>query len=759
MSELTSSGLVVPDGFGASTEGRGPLGGESAVNHGYARGKPVPEWTDAINGTGLVVNETGLPDELVMGATKDYFVENASLAWGMPTNFQLYNQTQGSMLARSDYRTPTSVKGEIELARNLAEFDDDVASVIRELVALAFGEGMEHSHADERSLAIFNEIAKKANLDHALKEMYREYLIAGQFTTAMLFTRTEIEFTPRGAKSAAETSITAPVIGTFHSENIRILGNDMFGTGILAYDPPQDKLRRWLDEYFSPRTTAARKAEMGREDRATAALFVGVVEEKEVEASAYGGNESWMSVGRWYLLNPRLCFRTSMPKGTWKYPKPLLTANFGLLEAKRLLNIMDYALLQGGANFVVVAKKGTDQRPAQPEEVQNLVNVVRTASKTGMIVGDHRLSFEIITPQLDELLNASKRRLLGRKIAMRMMGVAERAEESASNGEQSDTEVVARVVMSDRRDIQRHVENNIYPEVVKRNRSVLTKGPACLWFPKVILQGLNYFTELVLKLRDRGDIARSTAVSAAGFDWDSEVAKRKAEKASGDDEVMTPAAVPHSSPEAGPQDNNEGRPSGSKDGNKPDPAAPKVTITKNKGETIKAWWDEELGDIVRIGEVTYAILEEYAETKDDNPDFRVSAVEREAIESGEVTVRGAAAVVPVNQGIKVGGELRVVRLREGLRMIVGYTAADQAIVAVALSFRDELFDDAEVARRVARWGYGVPQLPTIELPPEETAVVPSAPGVSLVVNDGARVLIRDAHGNITGSKPADPEDD
>jgi hypothetical protein len=756
VSEITSSGIVVPDGFGAATEGRGPLG-ETAEQHGFPRGAPHGEWTDSINGTGMVVNETGLPDDLVMGATKDYFVENASLAWGQQTNFQLYNQQQGSMLARSDYRTPTTVQGEIELARNLAEFDDDVATVLREMIALAFGEGMEHSHTDERSLAIFNEVAKKANLDHALKEMYREYLIASQFTTAMLFTRQEIEFTPRGASSSAETNITAPVIGVFHSEHVRVLGNDLFGTGILAYDPPQDKLRSWLDEYFSPRTTPARKAEMGRQDRATANLFTGVVEPSEIEQSSYSGSNVWGATQRWYLLNPRLAFRTAMPKGAWKYPKPLLTANFGLLEAKRLLNIMDYALLQGGANFVVVAKKGSDKLPAQAEEVQNLVNVVRTASKTGMIVGDHRLSFEIITPKLDELLNSEKRRLLGRKIAMRMMGVAERAEESASNGEQSDTEVVSRVVMADRRDIQRHIENNIYPEVVKRNRSVLPKGPASIWFPKIILQGLNYFTELVLKLRDRGDIARSTAVAAAGFDWDAEVAKRKQEKASGADDIMVPASVPHSSPEAGPQDNNEGRPSGSKDGSKPDPAAPKVTVTKTRGETIKAWWDADLQDIIRIGETTYSILEEYAATKDDNENFRVSGLEREAIETAEIMQRGGKAVVPVNQGVEVSGQLRVVRLREGLRMIVGYTKAEGAIVAVALSFSEPEFEPADVERRVARWGYGVPALPAAPLP-EETAVAPSAaPGVSLVVGDGARVLIRDADGNITGSRPADDD--
>jgi hypothetical protein len=44
---------------------------------------------------------------------------------------------------------------------------------------------------------------------------------------------------------------------------------------------------------------------------------------------------------------------------------------------------MDYALLQGGANFLVVAKKGTDQRPALPEEVANLRETMRRASQDG----------------------------------------------------------------------------------------------------------------------------------------------------------------------------------------------------------------------------------------------------------------------------------------------------------------------------------------------------------------------------------------
>lgn len=747
--ELTGTGLVVPAGLGARFEGRGPLG-ENPESHGFPRGAPHGLPT----GTGMIVNESGLPDELVMAGAQEHFVENASMAFGQQTNFQLYNQRQGSMLARSDYRTPSNVFDEIKLARNLADYDDDVAAVIREMLALAFGEGMEHTHSDEKSLAVFDQVAKAMNLDRALKEIYREYLISAQFTTAMLFTREEVEFTPRGASEAAEATVNSPVLGVFHSEDVRVLGNDMFGTGILAYNPPESRLRNWLDEYFGERTTPARKAEMGREDRATANLFTGRVAVKDYPSYELEENRAWAYSGFLYLLNPRLCFRTTMAKGTGRYPKPMLTANFSLLEAKRLLNIMDYALLQGGANFIIVAKKGTDQRPAQPAEVENLMNVVRTASKSGVIVGDHRLSFEVITPKLDELLNEQKRRLLGRKIAMRMMGTAERAEDSKTAGPEADTEIISRVIMSDRKDIRQHVENYVYSEIVKRNKTLLPKGPAGLWFPKIVLQGLNYFTELVLKLRDRGDIARSTAVAAAGFDWESEVAKRKQEIASGDDEVMVPGEVPHSSPEAGPQDNNEGRPKGAGDGSKPDPAAPKKQISQNPGETVKSWYDNDLDEIVRIGEITYAILEEYADTKQDG---RVTSLEREAIAEEEPIVRGGVGVVPVNIGVVVDEELRAIQLRDGLRMVVGYRRSDGAIVAKALDFREPEFSLGDVENRTARWGFGLPLLPALPSGLDETAVLPEPPA-ALPPQNGLRVLLRDKDGNLIGSAPAvEPE--
>ena len=115
---------------------------------------------------------------------------------------------------------------------------------------------------------------------------------------------------------------------------------------------------------------------------------------------------------------------------------------------------------------------------------------------------------------------------------------------------------------------------------------------------KIVLQGLQYFTDLVLKLRDRGDISRRSAVQAGGFDYDAEVQARKREKP--DDRIMTAPVVPFSGA-GGQQDPQGGRPRGGSrangaPGSQPsrstqDPARPRRTIQRTAGETVRAIQD------------------------------------------------------------------------------------------------------------------------------------------------------------------------
>lgn len=739
MDSQTISGLFVPALYSDEPRARGV----------FAEDEQLP------TGMGSLVNDTGLPDDVVMGATRTFFEEHSAMNRGQ-TDLQMYNNRSGSMLARAEYQAPTNIIEEIKLARDLAERDDDVRETMGAMIALAFSDGMANFHEDDRSRAAYNAACEYMNMDGRLKEIYREYLIASQFTTASLFTNTQLDINPSTGNRSLGKAMTVPLVGVLPAENIRVIGNDMFGKAQLAYDPPDERLRMWLEEFFSEHTTPARKNEMKRQDPVSAYMFIGM---KEVDPLAPREEQP----GEWgnyklFLLNPRMCHRTTMPKGSWKHPRPLLTASFALLEAKRLLNIMDYALLQGGSNFIVVAKKGTDARPAQPEEVANLREVVRRASRTGVIVGDHRLTFEIITPKLDELLNEKKRRLLGRKIAMVMLRLPESSDqESGASSESMEGEIAPRVIESDRRDIKRHIEGNVYTEIARRNPRVF-KGRATMWFPKIILQGTRYFTDFVLKLRDRGDIPRSWAVAAAGFDWDAAVQVRKGELARGEDEIMQPGSVPHSSEEAGPQDNNEGRPKGAGDGSEKDKFAPKKTITKNKGETVKAWFDETLNRTIRVGEITYAILEEYAESKSEG---RVQDYEREAIEAEEPMYKGSVAVAPVNVGVPVHN-LKAVRLTDGLSMIVGERIYDGAIMAKALCFREPEYTAAEAETRVSRWGFPLALLPSGgPVEPEESAADRPEPVELHFHTGGAKPrkvkILRDEKDRVIGSEEVEPE--
>lgn len=693
---------------------------------GALRGTGGPEGGDPDRV--LIDNRSGLPDADVRDAIMAQWVETAAMQFGTPSSFQLYATSGQNMLTRSPFRTPSNVIEEIKLARQVAETDDDIASVIGQAVNTAFKDGMQNLHEDEATLGLFNEVAKNANLDIQLKELYREYLITGSVTTLQLFSRQRLSFTPSGTEERVQAQLSVPRIGILPAENLRVMSNDIFGEGSLAYDVTDQALKDWLDAYFD-RASPARRAQMAREQPIMAALFTGKV-------TVPFNDQDMFSAGKTlYTLNPRMVHRTTMPKGANAYARPPMTSNFALLEAKRLLNIMDYALLQGGTNYIVVAKQGSDKLPAQQPEIDNLTDQVRAASRTGVLVGDHRLEIEIITPNLSELLEPKKRKLIGRKLAMAILRIPEQVtEDPGSEGAKQELEFTANTVTADRRDIKRHVERFTYEQVVSRNPTTFKKGAPSLWFPKIILSGVKDFYDSVVKARDRGDIPRAWAVEVLGFDYDSGVAQRKREKERGDDEVMTPGAVPFDSPQnQQPGDGGgEGRPVGSSSSNgRPggasnvDPAQrQRSLIRRRRGESIRASWDQERGEILRVGELTAAVVEEYP----DHTVGRVSQIERDAVDSGDIYQEGPVAVVPVNPGYEVT-EVRALRLAEGLAMIVGQRKDDGAVVAKALCFREPQFDVQKAEELACRWGFVTRAVEVAEVAELLPAEPPPQPGL------------------------------
>lgn len=679
------------------------------VQPGELRGTAGPSGDPA---PGVIIdNRTDLPDGEVRQAIMSQWVETAGMQFGTPSSFQLYaTNGSSSMMTRTPFRAPMNIVEEIKLARQVAETDDDIVAVIGQAINTAFRDGMQNQHEEEATLHLFNECAKAMNLDVQLKELYREYLIANQVTTLSLFSRQRLAFTPSGTQERVQAQISVPRIGVLPAENIRVVSNDIFGEGELAYDVTDVALKDWLDTYFARTTTAAIKFKMARENPVMAALFTGTVQVPFNDQDMFSAGKTL------YTLNPRMVHRTTMPKGAVAYPRPALTANFALLEAKRLLNIMDYSLLQGGTNYIVVVRQGSDKLPAQQPELDNLVDQVRSASRTGVLVGDHRLTVDIITPNLTELLNAEKRKLIGRKMAMALLRIPEQVTHDAGgDGAKQEMTWVENSVTSDRHDVKRHVERFVYDEIVKRNPTTFRKGAPRLWFQRIVLTGGKDFFEQVVKARDRGDIPRKYAVEVLGFDYEAGRAQRSREKEAGDDELMVPGSVPFDSPanQLPGSDGGEGRPPGTPGNGQPGSTPPGVdpadrtrrrrpSVQRRRGEPVRAYWDQELAAVVRVGDLTAAVVEMYP----SHTVGRITEVEREAATSGEMYQQGPMAVVPVNCEYAVD-DLRVLRLAEGLSLVVGPRKHDAAVVAKAICLREPQYQMSDAVDLAMRWGFAV----------------------------------------------------
>lgn len=654
----------------------------------------------------VIDNQTGLPDGQVREAIEDKWVEVAGLQFAQPNTFSLYATTnQGSMLARTPFRTPTNVIDEMKLARTFADTDDDVGATLGMMLAIAYGKGVMNQHRDETTLEFFNQMTdpKVMDIESVFEEIHREFLITGSVTTLSLFMRQRMSYYPLKSIEPVLAQLQVPRVGILPSENIRVISNDIIGQGELAFHVEDYNLKNWLDEYFSPRTSDLKKSTMAREEPVTAALFTG---RKEIPFTDGDAASRGLTV---YTLNQRMVHRTSMPKGALPYARPLLTRNFPLLEAKRLLNIMDYALLQGGTNYIVIAKKGSDNLPAQPAEIQNLQNQVMHASRSGVLVGDHRLDVEIVTPNLEELLNPAKRKLLGRKIAMALLRQSEQVTgDSGTKGAENEMELTARVIESDRRKMIRHIESSVYDETAERNRSTFKEGAPSIWGPPIVLTEIREFWKNILNASDRGLIPHRYTVEALGYNYEATLAEREREIARGDDQSLVPGSVPYSSPEAGPQDNNEGRPPGSSPNNGrpggPESEDPqrhpgRRVIRKLKGETVQAIVRDN--EVAYIGETTRALLAEYEDRMEIG---YVTGAEREAIDANQAIRTGPSVIIPVNPGI-VCNEYRTAKLEDGLRVVIGKRRQDDALVAKALRFTEPHFDLLKASEYALRWGF------------------------------------------------------
>jgi hypothetical protein len=406
---------------------------------------------------------------------------------------------RGSMFDRGAFTPPSNVYDEMRVARTALDVDDIVSGVADITEAFAFqGSKWESTNSDEAD--VFNQWAGKINMDAVLRRMWREEYCVSQVVVAARWDWHE--FTVRGHTTGNEEGdptdpadnpdLVAP-------EELVTQPVDKF-TGKRPEKPKAKKRKRrkkyrlWMPSQLtvldSTKVVPVGFSPLGPEKLAWCASAAEIGHWQDVaDGRIVDLDMSTFYLGRYIppadeerrlarmgvptdrllLMNPDYVWRHTLTKGDYEaFPQIRMKSIFGHLDLKRQLMNADRASLIGAANYILLVRKGTDNRPAQQEEIDNLRDQYNFIAKMPVIISDHRLEIDIIAPKIDLTLQNDKYDVLDTRILMRLMGTLS----LGARGQRNETNItlshaVARMMENRRHMMKRSIERELAKRIVE----------------------------------------------------------------------------------------------------------------------------------------------------------------------------------------------------------------------------------------------------------------------------------------------------
>lgn len=258
-----------------------------------------------------------------------------------------------------------------------------------------------------------------------------------------------------------------------------------------------------------------------------------------------------------WLFRKDAVFRHTQTRAHYERYSPVrLKPALEILELKQHLRASDRAALIGNTNFIVVITKGSDKLPAKPAEISNLQEQARVIARLPVLIGDHRLNVQIVSPPIDHTLQQSRWEVLDARLvfkALNSYAPVVQGGNSSGTGVSEMSRVIAKGLENRRHMILRSLERHVFRQVMERNADVpgFDEFPSLSFTPKRITLDVSAdIIQQILKLRDRGDISRETTLEELDFDQDVEVLRRAEERVLYD--RVFESQTPHSSPLANP---------------------------------------------------------------------------------------------------------------------------------------------------------------------------------------------------------------
>lgn len=440
----------------------------------------------------------------------------------------------GGIIERDRYVTPDGVFDQFKVARDAAHNDDTVSNVLETTEALVFNTiRVDCEDPDEEM--IWNQIIEEMELEDVLHQMWRELFTYSQFNCAMQWGVGEFQLEGKGEKRARRKKYNLNVVNQLSIlDQLKVVpvGDFLFGGEQLAWVANKSEAES-IDNVLAGKNTTDQVVRMLLTER----LHMDRKEQGRLAELLGTGDFSNM-----FYMNPAAVFRHTATRPDYERFAPVRMASvFELLDMKHQLRQMDRAHIMGATNFIVLIKKGSDTQPATSGELANLNANVKTVARTPLIVGDHRLSVEIITPAVDATLDPKRYNNLDSRIMARLYQMFHTGGFSAgTSGDDSLklVRVVARGLESRRKGIKKAVERNVLLPIWRANPELKTR-PALSFTPRhVALDFDPNFINLMLALYMEGDLARDTMLGLVDIDQATEAHRRELEKEIGWDETF-----------------------------------------------------------------------------------------------------------------------------------------------------------------------------------------------------------------------------
>lgn len=420
----------------------------------------------------------------------------------------------GGMLDRNGWSWHENPYQNMRAIRDAIVYDDIMGGVAEATEALAFEGGLKWEAANPDDADIFNQMAADWNLDNVIRMMWRDCFRYDQAVVAKVWGYQSFTVRGRTAKGNARkktyTDVWAPTrLVTLNSLQVVPIYTGPLRTDALAWQSSEVELNAY-------RSAVTDDAPM---DPLMTQFFSGTYQPGASEAARLG---AWgVQNDRLLAMNPDWVFRHTTTRADYEpFAELRMRSVLPLLDLKRQLIASDRAALVGAANYILLIRKGNDNKPATRNEMEALRENYNFLAKIPVIISDHRLEIDIIAPSQDFVLQADKYDTLDNRILHRAMSSFVGRQTAASSSSTFEA-VLAKNIQNRRHMIKRTLEREIARAIVDhpRNAGKFSSRPSLVFTPRTVnVASDQSYMSTLFSMRQSREVSRDTILEYMGLD-------------------------------------------------------------------------------------------------------------------------------------------------------------------------------------------------------------------------------------------------